>query len=139
MLILNFLKINNPLLAAINVNISNIPLEWTNWEYITRNEKNVKSDVEQFESDGETQQIFNFDTMDINFFDDNCSSKMIFADHHGSPKKSDTDGVSKEADIPLNNGHSPSSETKWCESTELDNSLTWQAAGTLKILITLEL
>ena len=79
------------------------------------------------------------DTMDINFFDDNCSSKMIFADHHGSPKKSDTDGVSKEADIPLNNGHSPSSETKWCESTELANSLTWQAAGTLKILITLEL
>ena len=57
MLILNFLKINNPLLAAINVNISNIPLEWTNWEYITRNEKNVKSDVEQFESDGEIPWI----------------------------------------------------------------------------------
>ena len=87
MLILNFLKINNPLLAAIVINNSNIPSEWTN------NENDLKSDVEQFEIDGEAQQIVNFDTMDINFIDDNCSRKIIFADHHKSRKKSDADGV----------------------------------------------
>ena len=84
MLVLNFLKLKNPLLAAIDINISNIPLAWTNWGSITRNENNVKSDVEQFESDVEAQQIVNLDTMDTNFIDDTCSHKIIFADHHES-------------------------------------------------------
>ena len=62
--------------------------------------------------------------MDINFIDDNYSRKIIFADHHKSRTKSDADGVTEEADNPLNNDQSTSSETKWCESTELDNGLS---------------
>ena len=64
---LNFLKLNKLFSAAIDINIRNISPEWSNWGNNTRKENDVESDVEQWQSNSETHQINNFETMDITF------------------------------------------------------------------------
>ena len=64
---LSFLKLNNPFSAAISITINNIPPERSNWGNNTRNENGVESNVEQWQSNSETHQINNFETMDITF------------------------------------------------------------------------
>ena len=60
---LNFLKLNKLFSAAIDINICNISPEWSNWGNNNRKE----NDVEQWQSNSETHQINNFETMDITF------------------------------------------------------------------------
>ena len=54
---LNFLKLNNSFLAAIDINISNIPPEWSNWGNNARNKNDVESDVEQQQSNSKTLKL----------------------------------------------------------------------------------
>ena len=59
---LNFLKLNNLFSTAFEINIC-----MKNCGNNTRNENDVESDVEQWQSNSETHQINNFETMDKTF------------------------------------------------------------------------